>query len=81
MHVPGQLINPSLDVTVPLPVPPGVTVSVNCCVATVKVAVTVVAALIVTGHVGLVPAQLPPQPPNVDPLPAAAVSVTFAPLL
>ena len=79
MQVPGQLISPSLDVTVPLPVPPGVTVSVNCC--TLNVAVTDRAPLIVTGHVVLVPVQLPPQPPNVDPLPAAAVSVTFAPLL
>ena len=81
MHVPGQLINPSLDVTVPLPVPPGVTVSVNCCCWRLKVAVTDRAALIVTGHVGLVPVQLPPQPPNVDPLAAVAVSVTLAPLL
>jgi len=42
--------------------------------------VTERAALIVTVH-GLVPEQPPPlHPPNVDPLAAAAVSVTTVPL-
>ena len=80
MQVPGQLISPSVDVTVPLPVPAdALTVSVNCCA--LNVAVTDRAPLIVTAQVVLVPVQLPPQPPNVDPLAAAAVSVTLAPLL
>ena len=73
------MINPSLDVTVPFPVPPvALTVSVNCCA--VKVAVTVLFALIVIVQVVPEGASHPPQPPNVDPLAAAAVSVATVPL-
>jgi len=52
-------------------------VSVNC---RVKVAVTVIAAFIVTVH-GPVPAQPPLQPVKVDPLAGLAVRVTAVPLL
>src|SRR5205809_7819545 len=65
-------------VTVPLPVPAGVTVRVEVC--TVKVAVTVVAAESVTTHVPA-PEQLPPlQPVKVEPAAGVAVSVTAVPL-
>lgn len=46
----------------------------------VKVAVTLRAADIVTTHAPA-PLQAWPQPANVEPLPAAAVSVTAAPLV
>jgi hypothetical protein len=68
-------------VTVPLPVPDFVTVSAKEVVGNVNVAVTEVAALIVTVHVP-VPAQPPPlQPVNVDPAAGAAVRVTTVPLV
>ena len=78
--MPGQLIAPSLDVTVPLPVPAGFTVSVNRCTLPLKVAVTDRAALIVTVQVVLVVVQLPLQPAKVDPVLGVAVSVTIVPL-
>ena len=80
MQVPGQLIDPSVDVTVPLPVPAvALTVSVKLC-CWLKVDVTDVAALIDTVQVVLVPEQPPPlQPPKVDPLAGTAVSVTTVP--
>src|SRR5438067_1517807 len=65
-------------VTVPLPVPAGVTVRVKVC--SVKVAVTVVPAETVTTHVP-VPEQPPPlQPLKVEPAAGVAVSVTAVPL-
>src|SRR5207249_2757507 len=65
-------------VTVPLPVPAGVTVRVKLC--RVKVAVTVVAAERVTVQAP-VPEQLPPlQPVKVEPAAGVAVSVTAVPL-
>ena len=65
-------------VTVPLPAPAFVTVSAN--VGTPKVAVTVVAADIVTVHAP-VPEQPPPlQPVNVEPAAGVAVSITAVPL-
>src|SRR5207253_929023 len=73
-----QVIPAGLEVTVPLPVPAFTTASVNRC--TLKVAVTVVSALIVTMH-GLVPEQPPPlQPANVEPALGVAVRVTVVPL-
>jgi hypothetical protein len=78
-QVAPQLIPAGLDVTVPLPVPALLTVRLNCCTA--KLAVTLVAALMVTLQVP-VPEQPPPlQPLNVDPPLAAAVRVTTVPLL
>src|SRR5207249_4564618 len=66
-------------VTVPLPVPAGVTVRVKVC--GVKVAVTVVAAETVTTQVP-VPEQPPPlQPVKVEPAAGVAVSVTAVPLV
>ncbi len=63
----------------PLPVPDLLTVRLNCW--TLKFAVTVVAAFIVTLHVP-VPEHPPPlQPLNVDPPVALAVRVTTVPLL
>src|SRR5256885_1482197 len=58
----------------PPPSPSGVTGGVNLCGA--KVAVSVVAAVIVTTH-GPVPVRPPPdQPVKVDPVAGAAVRVT-----
>ena len=70
-----------VEVTVPSPTPRGLallTVSLNFCKA--KVAVTVLAALIVT--VQLEPDALshPVQPVSTDPVAAAAVSVTIVPV-
>jgi len=77
-QVAPQLIPTGELVTVPLPVPAGVTVSVK--VGRAKVAVTVVAAEIVTVQVP-VPAQPPPlQPVKVEPPAGAAVRVTAEPL-
>src|SRR2546427_6989810 len=73
-----QLIPAGELVTVPLPVPAGVTVRAKVC--TVNVAVTVVAAESVTVQVP-VPEQPPPlQPVKVEPAAGVAVSVTAVPL-
>jgi hypothetical protein len=65
------------DVTVPLPVPALVTVSVN--VASVKVAVTFLVAVIETVQ-GLLPVQPPPvQLVKAEPVPAVAVRTTLSP--
>jgi len=70
-----QLMPVTSDVTVPLPAL--VTVSVN--VASVKVAVTFLAAVIDTVQV-VVPVQPPPdQPVKVEPVPAVAVRSTLSP--
>jgi hypothetical protein len=68
-----------LLVTVPFPVPPLVTVKVYELATTLKVAVTDLAAFIVTVHVP-VPVQAPLQPAKVEPDAAVAVSVTEVPL-
>src|SRR5439155_18310083 len=73
-QVAAQLIPAGELVTVPLPVPAGVTVRVKVC--TVKVAVTVVAAESVSTQAP-VPVQPPPvQPVKVEPAAGVAVSVT-----
>ncbi|HET7229072.1 MAG TPA: hypothetical protein VFJ16_03685 [Longimicrobium sp.] len=72
-----QLIPPGLDVTVPLPVPPPVTVNTE---SGVKVAVTEWAKFIVTWQVP-VPVQLPDQPANALPPAGVAVRVTTEPLV
>jgi hypothetical protein len=78
--VPQEMLAGAL-VTVPLPVPDLVTVSENDVGSNLNVAVTEVAALIVTVHVP-VPAQPPPlQPMKVEPAPGVAVSVTAVPLV
>ncbi len=64
------------DVTVPAPVPAGVTVNVG--VSSVNVAVTDRAWVIETVHV-LVPLHAPDQPANVEPGLASAVSDTDVP--
>jgi hypothetical protein len=69
---------PSLEVTVPLPVPPLLTVRANRC--TVNVAVTDRAPLIVTVQVVPETPSHPLQPSKVDPPLALAVSVTTIPL-
>src|SRR4051794_1370726 len=46
-----------------------------------NVAVTFVSAVSVSVHVELVPEHAPPQPANVEPVPAVAVSVTVSPLV
>jgi hypothetical protein len=72
-----QLMPAGDEVTVPAPVPALLTVSANG--ASAKVAVTVVAAVIVTTHEP-VPLQPPPdQPLKIDPPAGVAVSVSIAP--
>ena len=78
-QVAPQVIPAGALVTVPLPVPAAVTVSVK--VWSVKVAVTVVAAETVTTH-DPVPVQPPPlQPLKIEPAAGVAVSVTAVPLV
>ena len=78
MQVAPQEIPAGLLVTVPIPGPVLLTVSVEACRA--KVAVTLVAALSVTVQVP-VPEQPPPlQPVKVEPAVGAAVNVTAVPL-
>jgi hypothetical protein len=80
VHVLPQLIPAGEDVTVPVPVPIFVMLSERVVVPDVlKVAVTERAAVIDTVQAA-VPVQAPLQPPNVEPLAAAAVSVTDVPL-
>jgi hypothetical protein len=64
-------------VTAPVPVPVRVTESLTG--TALNVAVTAVAALTVTVQEAVVPEQAPPQPANVEPAAAAAVSVTGVP--
>ena len=73
-----QLIAAGVLVTVPVPLPPLVTVSAKGCRP--KFAVTEVAAFIVTAHVP-VPVHAPLQPVNVAPAAGVAVSVMAVPLL
>jgi hypothetical protein len=78
-QVAPQLMPAGADVTVPVPLPARTIVREFCGGA--KVAVTVVAADIVTVQV-LVPEQPPPdQPANTDPVAAVAVKTTLAPAL
>jgi hypothetical protein len=80
LHNVPQLTPAGVEVTVPVPLPALVTVAVNVVVPEVlNVAVIARATVIETVHV-LVPLQAPLQPANVEPLAAAAVSVTEAPL-
>jgi hypothetical protein len=77
-QVAPQLIPTGAEVTVPVPVPAGVTVNVDGGMV-VNVAVTVVSASRATVHV-LVPLHPPPdQPVNAELAEGAAVSVTLAP--
>ena len=77
-HVAPQLMPPSLEVTVPVPVPSLLTVSVKRCA--LKVAVTYRDAFMVTVQVSPETPSQPLQPPKVDPPLALAVSVTSVPL-
>ena len=65
--------------TVPLPLP--VLLTPNVKPGTVKLAVTVRAAFMVTVHVVPETESQPVQPPNREPLFAAAVNVTVVPLV
>jgi len=76
LQVLGQLIPLGLLVTFPLPVPASVTV--NGKVTMLKVAVTDLAALMVTEHLP-VPVQAPPHPAKVEPEAGDAVRVTTVP--
>src|SRR5439155_607302 len=77
VHVAPQVIPAGELVTVPLPVPALLTVSAK--LGRLKVAVTVVAAEIVTTH-DPVPVHPPPlQPLKIEPAAGAAVSVTAVP--
>ena len=62
------------ELTMPDPVPEGVTVRLNC--KAVKVAVQFKLALTTIVVLAVVPAQLPVHPLNVEPLAAVAVRVT-----
>jgi len=78
-HVAPQLIPAGDEITVPVPLPFRVTVSVNRW--SVKVAVTPTAAVIVVSQIA-VPVQPPPdQPVKVEPAAGVAVSVTMDPKL
>jgi hypothetical protein len=79
LHVAPQLIPAGDDVTVPAPVPAFVTASANVVAELLKVAVTARAAVIDTVQAA-VPVHAPLQPANVEPVVAAGVSVTDAPL-
>ena len=74
-----QLIPAGLEVTVPPPAPFLLTVKGKVC--TLKLAVTVRAALMVTVHVAPETESQPLHPPKRDPVLAAAVSVTAVPLV
>jgi hypothetical protein len=80
LHVPGQLMPPTLLVTDPLPVPATVTVTGND--AGMKFALTECAALIVTAQVPVPLQPLPLQPAKTDADDVGvAVSVTSVPLM
>ena len=76
MQVVPQLMPAGDEVTVPVPVPARVTASAKLD-ELLNVAVTERAAVIETVQVLVVPVHAPLQPANVEPLAAAAVSVTF----
>jgi hypothetical protein len=80
LHVLGQLIPVGLLVTVPDPVPADVTERAKVVTVVLNVAVTDLAALIVTLH-DPAPLQAPLQPAKVEPEPATSVRVTTVPLL
>jgi phage tail protein X len=80
LHVLGQVIPLGLLVIVPDPVPAKVTERAKVVTVVLNVAVTDLAALMVTLH-DPVPLQAPPQPANVEPEPATCVRVTTVPLL
>ena len=67
-----------LEVAVPVPLPAGVTVSAKLAVAVLNVAVTLRAAVMDTVQAAA-PLQAPLQPAKVEPLAAAALSVTEVP--
>ena len=73
------MIPDGADVTVPVPVPAFVTLSAKVVAELLNVAVTERAAVIDTVQAP-VPLHAPPQPANVEPLAAAGVRVTDAPL-
>jgi hypothetical protein len=79
LQVPGQEIPAGLLLTVPVPVPANVTESAKVVTEVLKVAVTALAAVMVTLQVP-VPEQAPLQPAKVDPAAAVAVRVTGVPL-
>jgi hypothetical protein len=79
VHVAPQLIPAGEEVTVPVPVPVRFTVRLK--VPSANVAVTFLAALIVTTHCPVPEQPSPDQPWKVMPVPAFAVSVTVVPSL
>jgi hypothetical protein len=76
LQVPGQLIPVGALVTVPVPVPALLTVSMGVAWTPVKAAVTLWLELSVTVQVGLAPLHAPPQLVKVSFAAAVAVSVT-----
>lgn len=78
-QVAPQVMPEGVEVIAPVPLPNVLTVS-TCAVPllSVKMALTFVAAVTKTVQAP-VPEHAPPQPPKVDPLEAAAVSVTWVP--
>ena len=79
LQVPPQFTPDGDEDTVPLPAPDFVTLSAYVVPELANVAVSERAAVIDTVHAA-VPEHAPLQPENVDPLAAAAVNVTDAPL-
>ena len=79
LQVAPQLMPPVFDATVPVPVPFLATVSAKLAVVLLNVAVTLRACVIDTVQLP-VPVHAPLQPANVEPLAAAALSVTLVPV-
>ncbi len=80
LHTAPQLIPPGLEAMIPVPAPFFITLSITVLGggAVPNVAVRLRGAVMLTVH-GPVPVQAPLQPVKVEPVPAAAVSVTAAP--
>jgi len=78
-HVAPQVMPAGVELTVPAPVPAFATVTANVC--SVKVAVTLRAAVMETVHVPVPPQAPPLQPVNVEPTLGEAVRTTDVPSL
>jgi hypothetical protein len=80
LHVVPQLMPLGALVTVPVPVPESVTVSVLDVIEVLNVALTVLLALNVTVHAPI-PLHAPDQPTKAEPAAAVGVRVTTVPVL
>jgi hypothetical protein len=81
LQVGAQLIPAGTLATVPVPVPPRLTVSTTAFWIALKFAVTCWFALSITLQVELLPLQLPVHPAKEEFAPGASVRVTWVPLV